>query len=100
MDIGDTTVPVVSARIRATDGQVLEARQWYWIDGALTASDAMAKARVAWLRVTGRGDDSALVAVYAPAGAGTQPDAALQAFVRDGWPAIASALAQTKGHGR
>ena len=55
MDIGGAAVPVVSARIRGADGQVLEARQWYWIDGALTASDAIAKARVAWLRVTGSG---------------------------------------------
>ncbi|HSQ80066.1 MAG TPA: exosortase A [Casimicrobiaceae bacterium] len=100
MDIGGVAVPVVSARIRSIDGQMLEARQWYWIDGALTASDPIAKARVAWLRVTGRGDDSAVVALYTPAGEGTQPDATLQAFVRDAWPAIASALADAKGRKR
>ena len=100
MDVGGTTVPVVAATIRNALGEALEARQWYWIGGALTASDAVAKARIAWLRVTGRGDDSAVIAVYAPAGAGTTPDAQLQAFVRDAWPAIASALAQTREHGR
>ena len=100
MDIGGVAVPVVRARIRSIDGQVLEARQWYWIDGALTSSDAIAKARVAWLRVTGRGDDSAVVVVYTPAGAGAGPDATLKGFVHDGWPAIASALADAKGRKR
>ncbi|MHB8493954.1 MAG: exosortase A [Casimicrobiaceae bacterium] len=96
MDIGGAAVPVISARIRDTLGQTLEARQWYWIGGTLTSSDPVAKARVAWLRVTGRGDDSAVVVVYTPAGEGTQAGATLQAFVRDGWPAIASALAEAK----
>ena len=100
MDIGGAKIPVVSATIRNAPGEALEARQWYWIDGALTASDPIAKARVAWLRVTGRGDDSAVVAVYTPAGAGKAADATLQAFVRDAWHAIASALAQTREQGR
>ncbi len=89
-------VPVVSARMQDTLGHTIEARQWYWIDGALTASDPIAKARIAWLRVTGRSDDSAVIVVYAPAGEGQRPDATLQAFVHDGWPAIASALADAK----
>ena len=100
MDIGGGAVPVIFARIRSAQGQTLEARQWYWIDGALTSSDPVAKARVAWLRVTGRRDDSAVVVVYTPAGEGTQAGATLQAFVGDAWPAIASALAAAKEHGR
>ena len=100
MDIGGAAVPVISARIRDALGQTLEARQWYWIGGALTSSDPVAKARVAWLRVTGRGDDSAVVVVYTPAGEDTQAGATLQAFVRDAWPAIASALAAAKEHRR
>ena len=100
MDIGGATVPVVSARIRSMFGQTIEARQWYWINGTLTSSDPIAKARVAWLRVTGRGDDSAVIVVYTTADAGTHPDATLQAFVREGWPAIASALEDAKGNKR
>jgi EpsI family protein len=96
MDIGGATLPVVTTRIKDALGRTLEARQWYWIDGALTTSDPIAKARVAWLRVTGRRDDSAEIVVYAPAGEGTRAAATLQAFVRDGWPAIASELANAK----
>ncbi|MGC1817908.1 MAG: exosortase A [Casimicrobiaceae bacterium] len=96
MDIGGATLPVVSTRIKDTLGRTIEARQWYWIDGTLTTSDPIAKARVAWLRVTGRSDDSAEIVVYAPAGEGMRTGVTLQGFVRDGWPAIASALANAK----
>ena len=100
MDIGGAAVPVVAARMRDMSGHVIEARQWYWIDGALTSSDPVAKARVAWLRVTGRGDDSAVIIVYTPAGDGKRADAVLQTFLRDGWTAIASALVDAKARKR
>lgn len=41
--------------------------QWYWINGRLTTSDARAKLYTALSRLTGRGDDSAVVMLYAPA---------------------------------
>lgn len=43
----------------------------YWIDGNMETSDALGKIRLAWLRLTGHGDDSAAVFVYAQ-----EPDAA------------------------
>ena len=38
----------------------------YWINGSLTASDYLAKAYSAFCRLTGRGDDSAVIVIYAP----------------------------------
>jgi len=98
--IGTASLPVVAARIRGADGGLLEARQWYWIDGSLTASDAVAKARVAWSRITGRGDDSAVVVIYTPAGDGARPDETLQAFMLTGWPPIAAALGSARERNR
>ena len=40
--------------------------QIYWINGTLTASDHLAKAYSAFYRLMGRGDDSAVIVVYAP----------------------------------
>ena len=40
--------------------------QWYWIDGQLTASDIDAKLLTALSRLRGRGDDSAVIILYAP----------------------------------
>ena len=41
--------------------------QWYWINGRLTTSDAEAKLYTAFSRLAGRGDDSAVVMLYASA---------------------------------
>ena len=72
----------------------LVAWQIYWIDGTLTASDYMAKAYSALHRLTGRGDHSAVIIVYAaqdPAGAGS---AALQSFLAANYTAIDALLRQ------
>jgi exosortase A len=39
---------------------------WYWINGHLTSSDIEAKWLTAWAMMTGHGDDSAVVILYAP----------------------------------
>ena len=69
---------------------------WYWIDGRLTASDARAKAYAALSRLTGRGDDSAVVVVYARKEQPGEAEAALNAFIGDAGPGIASALAKAR----
>jgi EpsI family protein len=46
-------------------GQRLVVWQWYWIDGKLTASDIEAKLLTAIARLRGRGDDSAVIILYA-----------------------------------
>ncbi len=40
--------------------------QWYWIDGHLTSSDIKAKWLTAWAMLSGHGDDSAAVVLFAP----------------------------------
>ena len=81
---------IVSARIRGEAGGALLAWKWYWIGGNLTANDAWAKAAIAWSKLTGRGDDSALVVVYTTDGEAAA--ATLQSFVHDAWPSISTML--------
>jgi len=87
--IDGTTRTIVSARIRGA-GDLLLAWKWYWIGGNLTANDAWAKAAIAWSKLTGRGDDSALVVVYTADGDAAA--ATLQSFVHDAWPSMAAML--------
>ncbi|MDR1996224.1 exosortase A [Azonexus sp.] len=71
----------------------LRAWQWYWIDGRLTASDAGAKLLTALSRLSGRGDDAAVVILYAPA---TTAASALPAFAAAAAPEINRLLAATR----
>lgn len=67
--------------------------QWYWVNGQLTSSDLSAKWLTAWAMLTGRGDDSAVVIIYAPkAGA----EEILPAFVKKFGPEINHKLAEAK----
>ena len=49
----------------------LEVLNMYWVDGRVTPSPYVGKALQAWSRLTGRGDDSALVVLYTPRSART-----------------------------
>ncbi|EXI77232.1 MAG: exosortase A [Candidatus Accumulibacter appositus] len=69
--------------------------QWYWVNGRWTASDVMAKAYLALSRLTGNGDDSALIVLYAPLAVDGTGEAVLEDFVRSAGPAINAALRQT-----
>ncbi|MCL2635419.1 MAG: exosortase A, partial [Betaproteobacteria bacterium] len=71
----------------------LRAWQWYWIDGSLTASDAGAKLLTALSRLSGRGDDAAVVILYAPAAAA---ESSLPAFAAAAAPEINRLLAATR----
>ena len=73
----------------------LLAWRWYWINGRLTTSDYVAKAWNALDKLTGRGDDAAVIVVTTPMGG---PDsasarAALESFVAAAEPQIAARLA-------
>ena len=91
--LGEQPLAVRSAELRAIDTQRLVVWQWYWINGHRTSSDFVAKAYTAWSRLTGQGDDSAVIFVYAPK---EQGDAVLEAFVKTAEPAIASALNRSR----
>lgn len=67
--------------------------QWYWINGHFTSSEIEAKWLTAWSMLSGSGDDSAAVILYAPKATATQ---ALSAFSRDMADAIQASLARTQ----
>lgn len=56
------------------------ARSFYWVDGRLYGSDAMAKLATAWSRLGGRLDDGASVVIYASGDSFDHARQRLQAF--------------------
>jgi EpsI family protein len=71
----------------------LVAYRLYWVDGRLTSSDAMAKALLAWSRLTRGTGDAALVVVYARQQDGRDvAREALEAL----WPSIERSLVATR----
>lgn len=67
--------------------------QWYWIDGRLLTSPAEAKFRTALARLMGRGDDSAVIMLYADE---FQANKALPAFAEQAAGALHEALQRTR----
>jgi len=71
----------------------LEAYRFYWVRDTVTASQYMAKVLQAWSKLSGRGDDAALIVIYAPRRTrGDDPAPSLRAFARDMSPSIEQAL--------
>lgn len=66
--------------------------QVYWIDGRLVTSDWQAKLYGVWQTLTGRGDDGAVVMLYADKAATGADDALLRDFLHTSWPRIDTAL--------
>lgn len=65
MQVGSEPLRVRAAELR--NGSLrLEAWQWYWIDGRLTTNEFLAKVMLAAAKLSGRGDDSAAIVIYAP----------------------------------
>jgi len=90
------SIPVRTAELRSADSSRLLVWQWYWVNGHLTASDFKAKVYTALSRITGQGDDSAVIIVYAPKEQPGGGDAALEAFIHLAWPEIESVLRRTR----
>lgn len=96
---GDRPVRTASLRggsVGASGEQRLRAWQWYWVDGTLTASDIKAKLLSLKARLSGRGDDGAIIVVYAPDVQAGDADAVLAEFA----PAVQKALAPMLAHAR
>ncbi len=77
----------------------LEVWQIYWINGTLTANDYLAKVYSAVYRLLGRGDNSAVIVVYAVKREPGAMQAALRDFLAANYPqinAILTALPQQK----
>jgi exosortase A len=68
--------------------------QWYWINGHLTASAIEAKWLTAWSLLSGQGDDSAAIIIYAPKATAGE---ALNAFSQDVLPGIYRTLGEARG---
>ncbi|MBK7565228.1 MAG: exosortase A [Propionivibrio sp.] len=94
--LNQQSISVRTAELRSADSSRLVVWQWYWVNGHLTASDFRAKAYTAWSRITGQGDDSAVIIVYAPKEQAGGGEAALEAFIHVAWPEIESVLRRTR----
>jgi EpsI family protein len=94
--IGGAPHTVRATRLVTRGERSIVAWRWYWIDGATTSSDAVAKARLAWSRLSGHGDDAAAVVLHAVDDGHGSAERTLQAFARDAWPAVAAAFDATR----
>ncbi len=96
------THTVRSGELRGTPvaGQLGDERlviwQIYWVNGTLTSSDALAKAYGALSRLMGRGDDSAVIVLYAKKGLAGEGEAALSAFAQANAMAIDALLQRAR----
>ena len=72
--------------------------QLYWVGGRLTANDQWAKVYAALDRLLGRGDDSAVIVLYARDGPPGEAVATLESFARANLGAIVEQLDKTR-HG-
>lgn len=85
-----------SGHLAAGAGTRLVAWQLYWINGTWTASDESAKAWAALHRLLGRGDDAAVVVVYADDDGAGGADKLLQRFLGDNIHTIDARLTETR----
>jgi len=71
----------------------LQAYRLYWVAGRVTSSQYEAKALQAWSKLSGQGDDAALVVIYAPRRTrDDDPTPILRGFIREMSPSIERAL--------
>jgi len=76
--------------------KALVAWRVYWIDGRFVASNVEAKLRNALARLLGRGDDGAVVVIYADRGSFEDAAAAVQAFAAANLTPLGDVLQQTR----
>jgi exosortase A len=103
LDVASTPVEFRTARLRGSPSphwpadKRLVVWQTYWITGTLTASDSLAKGVAALYRLLGRGDDAAVIIVYAPEGEGEgEATAAIEDFLRANLPSIEAQLGKAR----
>lgn len=81
-------------------GQAKDSRmsvwQIYWINGTLTSSDYAAKVYSAVQRLTGRGDNSAVIVIYTPKDQPGGGDAVLESFLVANYDAINALLLKAR----
>jgi exosortase A len=98
LELDGKTLAIRTAELGGTPfaGQAKDDRlvvwQVYWVNGTLTASDALAKAYAAGFSLIGRGDDSAVILVYALKGEAGHGERAIEDFLRANLPDIRKLL--------
>jgi exosortase A len=87
-------VAIRSAELRAaslaassSEGRLVVG-QIYWINGTLTSSDYLAKVYSALYRLTGQGNDSAVIIVYAAKDQAAGGELLMESFLSSNYPAI------------
>lgn len=103
--VGDKALAVVENKVRSETplgSERLLTWRWYWINGRLTTNDYVAKAWNAIDKLTGRGDDSAVIVVTTKMNGpvDASAEATLEAFVKAAEPTIAARLASVHGEAR
>ncbi|MEO8740540.1 MAG: exosortase A [Casimicrobiaceae bacterium] len=69
---GSDAIDWAGARVAAQRANIvgpgtrLDVFRLYWVNGTVTSNDYVAKARLAWSKLRGQGDDSAIIIVYSP----------------------------------
>lgn len=96
LDVRETTLLELPGASPNAVRERLLVWQVYWVNGALTPKDAVAKLQAAWHRLLGRGDDGAAIVLYAPDAEGKPADAALKRFASANLAAIERALDATR----
>ncbi len=101
----DDGLTVVDNEIKGDPGtgeERLLTWRWYWINGRLTTSKVLAKGYNAIDKLTGRGDDSAVIVLTTPVSSRPLADAqqTLEAFAQASAPRIAATLAAVHDQAR
>ena len=109
-EMAGQSLPMVAATLRdrsrglTANTQRLQVWRFYWVNNRFTASDAAAKIQGALSRITGQGDDGAIVVIYTPlepnstdAEARAAATVVLRSFVQTHGGAIEAALQATRG---
>lgn len=102
LKLGGDSVAIRTAELRGfpQPGQANDSRmtvwQIYWINGTLTSSDYLAKVYSAVQRLTGRGDNSAVIVIYTPKDQPAGGDAVLESFLVANYDAINALLLKAR----
>lgn len=91
-------VQALSTEIRGHRGRLL-VWHWYWIGGRVTSNDYIAKALLVLSKLSGHGDDSAVVMIYTPVdeiGGSVESQRRLTAFANEFGPRLTATLSVAK----
>jgi exosortase A len=101
---GDLSIRVAELRAAAlaTDVGLKRLRVWhlFWVNGRTTSSDWQAKLIGAVSRLLGRGDDSAVLLIYADKAVAGEDDQMLAGFMRDNWTSLDAWLQRVRDAGQ